>query len=110
MCIRDRYGPIIQLMCNSVVKDLKRTTTNKVLTRFGSNLAKECPNWQPTSMEERIKWLDEETPYISYFKQQDLPGYGILTTDCSKGEIYFEYYAAMGDKPYERICISDLLK
>ena len=105
-----QYGPIIQLMCNSVVKDLKRTTTNKVLTRFGSNLAKECPNWQPTSMEERIKWLDEETPYISYFKQQDLPGYGILTTDCSKGEIYFEYYAAMGDKPYERICISDLLK
>lgn len=105
-----KYGPIVQLMCNSVVKDVKRKTTNKVLTRFGSNLAKDRPNWQPASIKDRIKWLDDEAPFVSYFKQQDLPGYGILTTDAKKGEIFFEYYAAMGNKPYERICISDLLK
>lgn len=104
------YGPIVQIMCNSVVKDLKRETTNKVFTRFGSNLAKERPDWQPETLQERIKWLDNEAPFVSYFKQQDLPGFGILTTDPAKGEIFFEYYAAMGTVPYEKICISDLLK
>ncbi len=104
------YGPIVQVMCNSVVKELKRETAGRTLTRFGSCLAKERPDWQPASMEERVKWLDEETPFVSYFKQQDLPGYGILTTDAEKGTLFFEYYAAMGDAPYERICLSDLLK
>ena len=104
------YGPIVQIMCNSVARSLDMDASSEVLTRYGSNLAKDHPDWEPASMAERVKWLDEETPYISYFKQQDLPGYGILTTDADKNEIYFEYYSVMGDKPYERICISDLLK
>ena len=104
------YGPIVQLMCNSVIKDPKNQNSRKVFTRFGSSLAKDCPDWQPSTMSERVKWLDEETPYISYFKQQDLAGYGILTTDAEKEEIFFEYYTPGSKKPYERICVSDLLK
>ena len=105
-----QYGPIVQIMCNSVARNLEMNASPKVYTKYGSGLAKERPDWEPASLEERVKWLDEEAPYVSYFQQQDLPGYGILTTDADTGEIYFEYYAVMGEKPYNRICLSDLLK
>lgn len=104
------YGPIIQIMCNSVVRDKDLKNSNKVYTKYSSDLAKEKSCWQPATIKERITWLDEESKFISYFKQQDLPGYGILTTNTKSNEMYFEYYTATGDKPYERICISDLAK
>lgn len=105
-----QYGPIVQLMCNSVIKDATLNSSKRIFTEFGSVLAKERPDWQPKTMSERVRWLDEETPFVSYFKQQDLPGYGILTTNPKMEEIFFEYYTLASDKPYDRICISDLLK
>lgn len=103
-------GPIIQLSFNSVVRDLNRTSSNKVFTEYGWNLAADNPDWQPETMPQRLKWLDDESRYITYFKQQELPGYGILTTNPERNEIFFEYYSAINPKPYERTCISDLLK
>lgn len=104
------HGPIVQLMVNSVVRDLERTTTNKVLTRYGWQLAADRPDWQPGTLAQRIKWLDEESRQVTYFKQQELPGYGIFTTNPARNEIFFEYYSAISPMPYERICISDLYK
>jgi hypothetical protein len=105
-----KYGPIIQASFNSVVRDLERTTTDKVNTKYGWNLVVEHPEWQPETLAQRINWLNDESRYVTYFKQQDLPGYGIITTNADKGEIFLEYYSAVNDAPYERICISDLIK
>jgi UDP-2,3-diacylglucosamine pyrophosphatase LpxH len=104
------YGPIIQLSLNSVVRDLKRTTTDKVKTTYDWKLAADNPQWQPETLAQRAKWLDEESKHVTFFKQQELPGFGIITTNSEANEIFFEYYSAISTKPYERICLSDLYK
>lgn len=104
------FGPIIQLSFNSVVRDLKRTSAGKVNTKYGWNLATDRPEWQPETLAQRIQWLNEESRYVSFFKQQDLPGYGLLSTNPENREIFLEYYSAINKTPYERICISDLIK
>ena len=104
------HGPIIQLSFNSVIRDLERTSTKKVYTKYGWNLAVDFPDWQPETLAQRIKWLDEESRYVTSFKQQELPGYGLITTNEDNGEIFMEYYSAINKTPYERICISDLYK
>lgn len=104
------FGPIIQMSFNSVVKDLERTSTNTVYTKYGWNLAADVLDWQPETLAQRIKWLDEESRYVTFFKQQELPGYGVLSTNSKNGEIFLNYYTASNDQPYERLCLSDLYK
>lgn len=104
------YGPIIQIMANSVVRDLQRTTATKVNTQYGWRLAADRPDWQPETLAQRLKWLDDESKFVTFFKQQELPGYGVLTTNPSGNVIFMEYYSAINTTPYERICISDLYK
>lgn len=104
------YGPIVQVMCNSVVRDPDQNASARLFTRYGSCLATDRPDWEPDTMDERVKWLDEETPYVTYFQQQDLPGYGILTTDSLRNDVWLEYYTPEADAPYQRLCLSDLQK
>lgn len=104
------YGPIIQLSFNSVIRDLDRTSANKIYTKYDWNLATDHPEWQPETLPQRIKWLDDESRYVTFFKQQELPGYGLITTNEENGEIFMEYNSAISKTPYERICISDLYK
>lgn len=104
------YGSIVQILVNSVIRDKKLLKPSNIITEYGSSLAKNVPDWQPESMEERIKWLDDEAVHVTFFKQMDLPGYGILTTDSDSGEITLDYYAGFGEKPYDSINISDLVK
>ncbi len=104
------YGPIVQIMVNSVVRDLKRTTANNVSTQYGWRLAADRPDWQPETLAQRLKWLDDESKYVTFFKQQELPGYGFLTTNSEKNEIFLDYYSAINETPYERMCISDFYK
>jgi len=104
------FGPVIQLSFNSVVRDLDRTSAGKIYTKYGWNLATDRPEWQPETIVQRIQWLNEESRYVSFFKQQELPGYGLLSTNPENGEIFLEYYSAINKTPYERICISDLIQ
>ncbi|MCE5205023.1 MAG: metallophosphoesterase [Porphyromonadaceae bacterium] len=104
------HGPVVQLSFNSVVRDLNRKTRDKVYTRFGWNLATDHPEWEPATLNKRILLLDEESRYVTFFKQQELPGYGLITTNSDEEEIFLEYYAGVNNVPYERMCISDLLK
>lgn len=102
-------GPILQVMVNSVVKDRDYMKPERVITEYGPSLAKNLPEWQPETREAREKILAEEAKYVTFYKQTDLPGYGIIKTDAEKGTIELEYYAAFGKEPYDRINLSDLL-
>lgn len=104
------FGPIVQVMINSVVKDRDYMNPEKVITEYGPSLAINLPDWQPDTREAREKILAEEAKYVTFYKQTDLPGYGIIRTDGKKGTIEMEYYAAFGKEPYDRINLSDLLK
>jgi len=104
------FGPIVQVMVISVIKDRNYLIPSHVITEYGPSLAENVPNWQPETLEARKAILTEEAKYVSFFKQTDLPGYAIIKTDGKKGTIELEYYAAFGKKPYDSIDLTKLLK
>ena len=104
------FGPIVQVMVISVVKDRNYQKPTKIITEYGPSLAENMSEWQPETLEARKSILAEEAKYVSFFKQTDLPGYAIIKTDGKKGTVWLEYYAAFGKEPYDSIDLTSLLK
>jgi hypothetical protein len=104
------FGPIVQIMVNSVIRNREHLSPLKLITQYGQSLVDATPDWQPETADARRAILEEESKYVTFFKQTDLPGYAIIKTDVKKGSIKLEYYAAFGKKPYDIIDISKLMK
>lgn len=103
------YGPIIQAMAISVIKDRNYKIPKNVITKYGPSLATNVPQWQPETLENRKAILAEEAKYVSFYKQTDLPGYAIIIVDETKGTAVLEYYAAFARKPYDQINLTKLI-
>ncbi len=71
----------------------KHAPDEVVITEYGPSLAENLSEWQPETLEARKAMLAEESKYVSYFKQTDLPG-----------------YAGFGEKSYDSVNISALLE
>lgn len=104
------FGPIVQVMAISVIKDRNYLKPTRVITEYGPSLAANMPDWQPETLEARKAILTEEAKYVTFFKQTDLPGYAIIKTDGKKGTVQLEYYAAFGKEPYDKINLTKLMK
>ncbi len=68
------YGPVVQVMIISVVKDRNIQEPAKVITEYGSSLAENMPVWQPGTLLQRKAILAEEAKYVTCYKQVDLAG------------------------------------
>ncbi|HET9569815.1 MAG TPA: metallophosphoesterase [Bacteroidales bacterium] len=101
------WGPIIQIMTSSVISDRNEQTTNRVLTRYDPSMALES-SWEPSTLEQRKAYLQAEQPFITYFKQCTLQGYGVLSIDEPSGRLELNYYGGFSQKPFDTINISDL--
>ncbi len=53
--------------------------------------------------------LSEEVKYVRFYKQTDLQGYTLIKLNEKKGTIHLEYYAAFGQKPYDKIDLTKLM-
>jgi hypothetical protein len=104
------YGPIVQIMAISVISDRNYLVPAKVITEYGPSLVDSVPQWEPLTAGQRKTWLTEESKYVTYYKQTDLPGYAVFKIDPSGRNIVMEYYAAFGTKPYDVVNISELMK
>jgi 3',5'-cyclic AMP phosphodiesterase CpdA len=105
-----KYGPIVQVMVISVIKDRNYQKPKKVITAYGPSLAENVPGWQPETLDVRKAMLAEEAKYVTYYKQTDLPGYAVINIDEKKENIQLEYYAAFAENPYDRVDLTKLLK
>jgi UDP-2,3-diacylglucosamine pyrophosphatase LpxH len=103
------FGPIVQVMVNSVLKDRKYQEPLLMITRYGPSLAENVPEWQPETLEARKVILAEEAKYVTFYKQTNLPGYAIISVDGEKDSVELQYYAAFADKPYDKIDLIKLL-
>lgn len=110
VCRNTPFGPVVQVMVVSVVKDRNYLTPSHVITEYGPSLAENARDWQPETLEARKAILAEETKFVSFYKQTDLPGYAIIKTDSKNGTVLLEYYAAFGKIPYDTINLTKLLK
>lgn len=104
------FGPIVQVMSISVVRDRDYLKPEEVITEYGPSLAENKPDWQPETIEKRMDMLKDEAAYVTYYKQTDLPGYAQIIIDENKEEIRLEYYSAFGEKPYDKVNLTELLK
>lgn len=104
-----QWGPIVQILVNSVVKDKNTLTPKTVITQYDTSLVTSQPKWKPETTQQRSQWIAAEAPHIKYYKQADLPGYGILSIDKAKSKIELKYYAAFGQDPYDVVNISEIL-
>lgn len=109
VCRATPWGPIVQILTNSVIKDKHTLIPKNTITAYGTNLVTSRPQWQPSTQQQRLKWIEKETPHIRFFKQTNLPGYGILSIDKKHNKIQLKYYAAFGEDPYDIVNISELL-
>lgn len=105
-----QWGPIVQILVNSVVRDRDLVTPRKVIRAYGESLALDVPAWQPATLAERCAWLRAEAPHVKYFMQADLPGYGVLSIRKGDGRMVFRYYAAFGEQPFDEVDITSLLE
>ncbi len=103
------HGPIVQILVNSVVRDSTMLAPARIRTRYDESMALDAPSWQPETLEQRRAWLAAEAPHVKYFKQMDLPGYGVLSIDDSEERFSFAYYAAFADEPYEVVDLNAVL-
>jgi len=94
----------------SVVKDRNYQKPKSIITKYGPSLAENVPDWQPESLEARKAMLAEEAKYVTYYKQTDLPGYAVIKIDEKKEAVILEYYAAFGEKPFDSVDLTKLLK
>jgi len=104
------FGPIVQVMVLSVINGRDYLKPDNLITEYGPSLAVNVPDWEPGTMEARKAILDEEAKYVTYYKQTDLPGYGVIKLDERKGTVKLEYYAAFGKKAYDKVNLSRLLE
>jgi len=104
------FGPIVQVMAISVIKDRNYQKPSFLITEYGPSLAQNLPNWQPETLEARKAILAEEAKFVTFYKQTDLPGYAILKIDSQKESVQLEYYAAFGKEPYDKIDLTKLMK
>ncbi|HLP71487.1 MAG TPA: metallophosphoesterase [Bacteroidales bacterium] len=104
------YGPIVQVMTTTVIKDKNFLSPEKVITEYGPSLVEQNPTWEPATIEERKKMLAEEAKFVTYYKQADLPGYSLIRIDEKSGTVILDYYASFGKKPYDTVNLTDLMK
>lgn len=103
-----QWGPIVQLMAGSVISDRNAVTTSKLYTTFSSALATES-SFEPATLESRVAMLDAEAPFVTYYKQCTLQGYGVLKVNETTGAISFDYYGGLSCTPYDSINVSELM-
>lgn len=109
VCRDTPHGPILQILVNSVVRDSTMLAPDHVIEKYGESLALDKPEWQPHTLEQRCAWLAAEAPHVTYFKQADLPGYGVLSIDRKHDRMQLEYYAAFADEPYDTVDLTAIL-
>jgi len=104
------YGPIVQAMIISVVKDRNYQGPLNLITTYGPSLAEDRPDWQPETLNYRKEMLKEEAKYVTYYKQSDIPGYAIININEQEKSIILKYFAAFGEKPIDVVNLTELLQ
>ncbi len=102
------FGPIVQVMAISVIRDSSYQVPSYVTEKFGPSLV-DSTGWSPETKEERKKILSKEQKYITSFKQVNLPGYAVIKINDDEESVTLEYFAAFGKKPYDTVNLTGLL-
>ncbi len=87
---------------NIVVRDQREGVEN-----YGGSLVELEPEFQPDTKQQRIKLLEDEKPYITYYEYADFPGYAII--HASEAGIDIDIYIGDSDKIWKNFSLNPAL-
>ncbi len=105
-----QWGPIVQIMATSVISNRNDVSTSNVITAYGPSIAANLPSYEPATLETRKAQLVAEQPYVTFYKQCTLQGYGVLSIDDVTSKIELKYYGGFSCTPFDTVDITELTK
>lgn len=103
------WGPILQLAANSVINNDSFNSVRNLVTEYSTAFVDAKPNYVPEEIENRRALIAAEAPYVRYFREGDICGYGVITIDDETGEIIYEYYADYKTEPCETVNLTEIM-
>lgn len=103
-----KSGPVVQIMVNTVIREADRDTAYSETRKYGPELVDLEPGFSPSSREKRREILAAETPFITNFREADMPGIGVISIDAT-GKMTFRLYAGLTGKIYDEVDLTALL-
>jgi len=109
VCRTTQWGPIVQIMAASVIKDRTVISTDQVITQYGPSIATDSSYvTTAATLEEREAILAAEQPYVTFYKQCSLQGFGVLNVDETTSEVVLDYYGGFSTEPFDTVDITAL--
>ncbi len=106
-----KYGPVIQIMMNSVVNSFVPKDSVRINTQYrGQGFVDENPSFQPFNQETRKKILEYEKQHITSFLVADLPGYALLSIREKENDVILKYFNGFSVEPYYTLNLNELKK
>lgn len=102
------WGPIVQIMVNSVIRALGRQSVPEISTTYGQTMFEGHESWEPESLDQRRQWIESETPCVTFYRYADIPGYA--TIDIDGDQLLLEYYYGAETTPIDTVNITKLKK
>lgn len=100
------WGPIVQILVNSVVRNLNRQSEPKIFTTYGQSMFEGHESWERESLDQRRQWIESETPCVTFYRYADIPGYA--TIDIDGDELILNYYYGAETTPIDTVNISKI--
>lgn len=106
---RTTAGAFVQFSMNSVIDSPHIVVRDRRegIEHYGSSLVELEPEFQPDTKQQRMKLLEHEKPYISYFDYANFPGYAII--HVSQTGIDIDIYIGDSDRMYKKVSLNSLL-
>jgi hypothetical protein len=103
-------GAFVQLMVSSVIPNPGTVPRDEVsgVDRYGPDLLRLEPSFQPDTAELRRKLLLSEAPFVRQFEYADAPGYAIVEVAGSR--VSAAIYSGLGRRLWKTIDLTGLLR
>ena len=102
-------GTFVQFSMNSVIDSPNIVVRDRRegIENYGGSLVELEPEFQPETKQPRIKLLEDEKPYITYFEYADFPGYAII--HASEAGIDIDIYVGDSDRIWKKFSLNSVL-
>jgi hypothetical protein len=107
---KTQTGSFVQFSMNSVINSSRISVKDYIegIQNYTGSLVSLEPDFQPDTVTQRRKWLEDEKKYVTYFEYADFPGYAIV--NVSDAAVTTDIYTGVSDKKWKNVNLGDILK
>lgn len=104
------YGPVVQVMLNSVIRNKDINEPYWHTDKYGTNLIDLESQFEPATKDKRKEEIAEEAKYVQKFYLADMPGYAIISAFGNEGKLMMNVYCGLNKKTIFTENLTELFK